>query len=225
MVASESPNLPAPATVVVTPEQSEHLARAGEWAKALAAPGRLAIVGILAARPGEAMPLAELAAAVGGSPATIERDLRQVIAAGLVQVDAWEPARPGRAPLPARMRFDGDYPRAMAGVIMTLHQLVRQARPEWETPRRDEREKTLAHFLPHGRLIGWPAQPKQLRHVLAAVADAFEIGRRYPEREVDGILKEIYPEDHCILRRALVDHRLLHRAAGVYWREAGTPAS
>ena len=51
---------------------------------------------------------------------------------------------------------------------------------------------------------------------------AFEPGRRYPEPVVDEILKAVF-DDHCALRRYLVDESFLSRTAGgVYWRTGGT---
>jgi hypothetical protein len=54
------------------------------------------------------------------------------------------------------------------------------------------------------------------------VAQAFEPGRRYPEAAVDEILKQVF-DDHCVLRRYLVDEQFMSpTAAGVYWRAGGT---
>jgi hypothetical protein len=41
--------------------------------------------------------------------------------------------------------------------------------------------------------------------------------RRYPEREVNEIISRHHP-DYASLRRALVDHGLMARDAGTYWR-------
>jgi len=43
---------------------------------------------------------------------------------------------------------------------------------------------------------------------------------RYPEREVDAMLRAWHP-DHAALRRHLVDEDLLARDAGMYWRIGG----
>lgn len=43
----------------------------------------------------------------------------------------------------------------------------------------------------------------------------FEPGRDYPEREVNGILRDAH-EDVATLRRELVDYGYLHRANGIY---------
>jgi hypothetical protein len=60
--------------------------------------------------------------------------------------------------------------------------------------------------------------------VLEHVAQTFEPGRRYPEREVDAVLRawtEGGATDHAALRRYLVDHQLLSREGGEYWRSGG----
>lgn len=46
------------------------------------------------------------------------------------------------------------------------------------------------------------------------------MGVRYPEREVDAVLKRFHP-DHASLRRFLVDEGFLSRQRGVYWRTGG----
>jgi hypothetical protein len=57
------------------------------------------------------------------------------------------------------------------------------------------------------------------------VATLFEPGVRYPEREVDVLLKGFHAEpetaDHVSLRRYLIDAGLLSREAGTYWRTGG----
>jgi hypothetical protein len=54
------------------------------------------------------------------------------------------------------------------------------------------------------------------------VAQAFEPGRKYPEAEVDEVLKAIF-HDHCTLRTYLVEETFMSRtAAGIYWRVGGT---
>ena len=49
---------------------------------------------------------------------------------------------------------------------------------------------------------------------------AFEPGRRYPEPEVDAILRSFH-DDYPALRRYLVDAALLARERGEYWRIGG----
>ncbi len=80
----------------------------------------------------------------------------------------------------------------------------------------------LRAYLRDGRITAWPARRTRRRLLLDQVAQAFEPGRRYPEAAVDEILKQVF-DDHCALRRYLVDEQFMSRtAAGVYWRAGGT---
>ena len=79
----------------------------------------------------------------------------------------------------------------------------------------------LRTFVPEGRLVQMPAQEGKRRIVLDHVARVFEPGVRYPEREVDALLKAFW-HDHATLRRYLVDYGLLGRENGEYWRTGGT---
>ncbi len=82
----------------------------------------------------------------------------------------------------------------------------------------------IARFVRDGRLLSLPAQESKRRLVLEHVAQTFEPGRRYPEREVDAVLRawtEGGATDHAALRRYLVDHQLLSREGGEYWRSGG----
>ncbi len=66
-------------------------------------------------------------------------------------------------------------------------------------------------------------RPGHLRRCLLSialqqgVAGKFEVGSTYPERAVNEILKRHHP-DYASLRRALVDHGLMQRESGLYWR-------
>jgi len=80
----------------------------------------------------------------------------------------------------------------------------------------------LRAFIHDGRITALPAKRTRRRLLLDQVAQAFEPGRKYPEAAVDEILKAIF-DDHCTLRRYLVDEAFLSRtAAGIYWRVGGT---
>ncbi|MGH3344106.1 MAG: DUF2087 domain-containing protein [Carbonactinosporaceae bacterium] len=72
-----------------------------------------------------------------------------------------------------------------------------------------------------GRLVQIPAQRGKRLVVLDHVARVFEPGLRYPEREVNVLLRAFHP-DYVALRRHLVDEGLLSRSQGVYWRNGGT---
>lgn len=83
-----------------------------------------------------------------------------------------------------------------------------------------EAAAVLRVFVRDGRIVSMPAARGKRRHVLEHVAMSFEPGVRYPEREVDAVLRAWFP-DHAALRRYLVDEGLLAREAGRYWRTGG----
>ena len=66
-----------------------------------------------------------------------------------------------------------------------------------------------------------PAKRSRRLVVLDRVAGAFEPGRRYPEHEVNVLLRAFY-DDYAALRRYLVDEGLMSREDGQYWRSGGT---
>ncbi len=78
----------------------------------------------------------------------------------------------------------------------------------------------LAAFIRDGRLTTIPAQQTKRRVVLEHVVRVFDVGVRYPEREVNALLAVWHP-DTAALRRHLVDEGLLTREAGLYWRSGG----
>lgn len=79
----------------------------------------------------------------------------------------------------------------------------------------------LRAFLRDGRLVAMPSHRGKRLVVLDHVAKVFELGVRYPEREVDTLLRAFY-DDHTTLRRYLVDEQFLSRAEGEYWRSGGS---
>lgn len=79
----------------------------------------------------------------------------------------------------------------------------------------------LRAFVRDGRLAAIPVQRAKLVVVLDRLAQEFEPGRRYPERQVNAILRRWHP-DVAALRRHLVDEGFCQREAGVYWRSGGT---
>lgn len=79
----------------------------------------------------------------------------------------------------------------------------------------------LRAFLVDGRLASIPSTRSKRLVVLDHIAKVFEIGVRYPEREVDTLVRAFHP-DYAALRRYLVDEGFLTREAGTYWRSGGT---
>jgi hypothetical protein len=73
-------------------------------------------------------------------------------------------------------------------------------------------------FFRDGRLTSLPSRSGYRLAALAVLAEGLEPGHRYAEREVTAMLATDAP-DPATLRRLLVDHGLLSRAGGVYWRD------
>lgn len=79
----------------------------------------------------------------------------------------------------------------------------------------------LARFMRGGRLTAIPVQLTKRAVVLDYLAQNFEPGRRYPEKDVNEILGR-YHDDVAGLRRYLVDEGFMEREAGIYWRAGGS---
>lgn len=75
--------------------------------------------------------------------------------------------------------------------------------------------------LVDGRLVHMPTKRNKRLDLLDHLAQQFEPGRRYSEREVNALLVQV-SQDYVTLRRYLVDERFLDRADGEYWRSGGT---
>lgn len=81
-------------------------------------------------------------------------------------------------------------------------------------------DAVLRAFTREGRITSFPVAWRKRRLLLEHVAGIFEPGVRYPEREVNALMRAWYA-DYAMLRRSLVDAALLDRADGFYWRIGG----
>ena len=79
----------------------------------------------------------------------------------------------------------------------------------------------LRRFFRRGRLTSIPTTRWKRLLVLDFLAQDFTPGRRYPERQVNDMLRR-YNDDVAALRRYLVDEGFMDRARGEYWRSGGT---
>jgi DNA-binding transcriptional ArsR family regulator len=82
--------------------------------------------------------------------------------------------------------------------------------PEWD-------RTVLASFFDGERLKEIPVNLRKRHVVLAWLAERFDRDTRYPERDVNEIIKRHHP-DYASLRRELIDQRYMDRENGVYWR-------
>jgi len=170
------------------------------FVSALADAERLKIIGVLAVQRSS---LSQVAATLNLKPADVSHHLQQLIEAGLVS-------------------SKGDQYYLDVEALNTLSRnVLADLRPRL-TPNDFEGEaferKVLSDYMtPQGSLKQLPTQYKKLLVVLRYMLQAFEPGERYPEKQVNLILRRYYP-DTASIRRYMVDEGLMAREKGVYWR-------
>lgn len=65
-------------------------------------------------------------------------------------------------------------------------------------------------YFKNGRLTVIPKKEKNKLEVLNELIQLFEMNKQYNEKEINELLKNVYP-DFAILRRYLVDYKYLNR--------------
>ena len=174
--------------------------------KALSDPNRLKIVALLAKEP---LPVEGLAEMLGLSSSTVSHHLARLAEAGLVSARAEGYYSIYRLELEAlnamaqRLLAKETLPAVAADVDMDAY----------------DRKVLNTYLSPDGRLLAFPTQEKKERVILRHIVQAFEPGRRYPEKEVNQILLR-FNEDSATLRRRLVGLGFMQRegGGGAYWR-------
>lgn len=191
----------------------ERVGRLSLLFKALADPARLRILGALAERPFSGRELSER---LGLTPPTISHHMARLADAGLVRVSAQGQRR--------------DYSLDLAA-LQTLGRGGEQGETSPPTHGSEaspasaadrERAKVLRDFFVDGRLKQIPAQRRKRVVVLQQLVTRFAPDHDYPEREVNGRLREAH-DDVATLRRELVDYGFMTRASGVYRVAAALP--
>jgi len=77
--------------------------------------------------------------------------------------------------------------------------------------------KVFKTFFDGERITQIPTGEKRLMVILKWLANKFEYGVRYTEKEVNAIITQ-HHEDYALLRRELVDCHFMQREKGIYWR-------
>jgi hypothetical protein len=129
----------------------------------------------------------------------------------------------------SRLEAGGLAARAKDGTwsfdVVRLKEIARESRPREEPDDVGDVDAATAAvlrtFVRGGRLTQIPMQAAKRRIVLDHICRVFEIGVRYPEKEVNALLRAFHP-DYAALRRYLVDEAFLARERNVYWRTGGT---
>lgn len=174
--------------------------------KALADKNRLKIVGLLAEKSYSVEELSEL---LQLKPPTVSHHLAKLVEAGLVKSHAesyYNVYQLDQAMLAAKTRSMFSQ-KELSSVAAEVDADAYDKKVIKDYSRRDGSLKTL------------PAQRKKLEAILRYVVRAFDVGKRYSEKQVNEILAR-YHEDTATLRRELVGFGLMKRegGGGEYWR-------
>jgi biotin operon repressor len=172
--------------------------------RALAETNRLRLVGLLARRPHYAQELADL---LELSPATVSHHASTLRAAGLLRT---------RKDPPYLLYTLDEAALKAAGAMLAGG---RDLGTSLQLPGEDRASARIlrASFDAEGRLVEIPARKRARAVVLRWLAQRFETGHIYPEREVNRILLQFHDEV-AILRQHLLDEGWMRREGGVYRR-------
>ena len=88
-----------------------------------------------------------------------------------------------------------------------------------EQQQREEeyRRKVIKAFFDHERLRSIPVQRKKKLICYEKIAELFEKGRVYEEKELSEIIAAVH-EDYCTIRRDMISEGILSREGGKYVR-------
>src|SRR6478609_1712424 len=181
-------------------ESTQELDRLVMLFRALADPARLRILGTIVDQPKTGK---ELSDALGLTPPTISHHIAKLKEAGLIRVTE-EGTR--------------HYYALDEQALRGAHQVSSAALPERAVGPSDEdreRAKILKDFFAGEQLKSIPSQRKKRVVILQHLVERFELGRAYPEKEVNAILKTAH-EDFATLRRELIDYGFMKRDHGIY---------
>jgi hypothetical protein len=179
---------------------------AGAAARLIGSLGAVARLRIAAAVVLGAGTAGEVRTATGLEARTVHRELERLVAAGVIA--ATDP--------------DGRFEARVEDLAAAARELAKAgaAQPPRGPPVTAE-EKVRRAFFKDGRLTSIPAQRQKRLVILDVLAQEFEPGRRYPEREVNRRLRG-WHDDVAALRRYLVDEGFMERELGEYWRSGGS---
>ena len=181
----------------------EELQRLLDFFKGLADENRLKILGLLA---NQEYSVDELATLLNLKPPTVSHHLTKLKALGLVEMQAEGNIhfyRLNTSALNASSKLLL-WPERIASLVDDIEG------EDWE-------RRVIRDLFDGTRLKAIPMHTKKRAVVLKWFANRFEYGVRYPESEVNEIIKPHHP-DWAYWRRELVGAGLLAREKGIYWR-------
>ena len=168
--------------------------------KCLADATRLEVIRALADGPKYVELLSER---LGRSPSTISFHLKKLEEAGLVTQH--------------KEQYYTVYSLRNGVLDQKLSELVGACAPMDEQALSEQkyRDKLLKNHFEYGKLKTIPVQRKKRRIILEKLAESFETGKVYPEKEVNLIIAQ-YHDDFCTLRRELIAEGIMEREHGEY---------
>ncbi len=173
-----------------------------ELVRLLAAPDRRKVVAALVLMPSSTAD--DLVAATGLTLRQVTDALGRLTAAGLVE------------------RGDDGAPVLLEEAFALAARQEAPPPPPSEHPDQPaEVARVLDRAFRDGRLVQLPSKRSRRLIVLDRLAQEFEPGEHYTERQVNAILAA-FDSDVAALRRYLVDEGFLDRVRGEYWRSGGT---
>lgn len=174
--------------------------------KVLADATRLKIIGLLAQKDYSVVELAEM---LNLGPSTVSHHLARLSAVGLVSARAesyfnvYTMEEGALEEMAQRIFSRENLPRVAADVDLNAY----------------DRKIMSIYGNPDGTVKQMPTQLKKREVILRHIVKAFEMGKRYPEKEVNEIIKGYY-FDYATIRREMIMSKLMARegGAGEYWR-------
>jgi hypothetical protein len=174
--------------------------------KALADESRLKLLGLLA---GQERSVKELAEQLGLKEPTVSHHLARLQELELVTMRAEGTTH--RYTLQSETLHELSRDLFSPGQVASIADSVEGE--AWE-------RKVLRSYFDGETLTRIPSQRKKRDVVLRWLVERFEPGVRYPEVQVNAILKRHHP-DSATLRREFIMTRMMERKQGVYWRTEG----
>ena len=159
---------------------------------------RLHILGILAEQP-TAVP--ELARRVGVKDTAVLKHLTRLKRANLIVITA---------------------PYTYQLNVAALEQINHEVFHRGDSQNKETlRQRVLRHYTNGVRLKLLPENQAELGEIAGWLADLFETGVSYPEKEVNERLLQAHP-DFAEMRRLLVDWGFMTRSQGIYQKKASS---
>ena len=168
----------------------------------------------------------------------LQKELIASFAAGLSDADIVKQAGSGTTSTIRNHRFAMKERAKQARLYLTIMELLEESadgtprflpihRTATQVDERyaltvEEYDALIRKYFPHGpdgTITGFPRKEKRKLAILRHITGRFERQRQYTEKEVNEVLKGVYPEDHVTLRRYMIEYGFMDRNddGSAYW--------